>query len=163
MRPKWTARRIALRLLRSAVFIYVGVIVVLFAIQDYLIFPGRGTQGAKHAIIRESKHENYELVHLTTSRGDKTVALFGRALNADGRPHGDAASQPTILFFYGNAMCLADSFGIFEDFRRLGVNVMVGEFVGYGMSTGKAGERTLYETADACWDHLQSRDDIDRK
>jgi fermentation-respiration switch protein FrsA (DUF1100 family) len=58
-------------------------------------------------------------------------------------------------------MCLADSFGIFEDFRRLGCNVMVGEYVGYGMSTGRAGEQALYQTADACWDHLQSRDDID--
>ena len=128
-----------------------------------MIFPGRATQGAKHAVIRESAQGNYELVHLTTSRGDKAVALFGAARDADGRPPLDPATQPTLLFFYGNAMCLADCFGLMDDFRNLGVNVMVAEYVGYGMSSGKASEQTLYETADACWDHLQSRRDIDPK
>lgn len=155
------AKRIIWRLARSAVIIYLVLAVVLFAFQDYMIFPGRSTQGARHAQIRESPNGNYELIHLTTARGDKTAALFGAALDADGRPRTDAASQPTILFFYGNAMCLADCFGIMDDFRRLGANVMVAEYVGYGMSTGQASEQAFYETADACWEQLQSRRDVD--
>lgn len=136
---------------------------MFFALQDYLIFPGRSTQGAKHAVVRESTQGNYQLIHLATARGDKTVALFGGALDKDGRPRADAAKQPTILFFYGNAMCMADCFGIMQSFRKLGVNVMVAEYIGYGMSSGKSSEQSLYETADACWDHLQSRTDIDPK
>jgi dienelactone hydrolase len=155
------ARRLIKRLARIAIFVYLGLCVVFFALQDYLIFPGRSTQGAKHAVVRESSQGNYEIVRLTTSRGDKTVALFGRAQDDNGQPRADANKQPTILFFYGNAMCMADCFGIMQSMRKLGVNVMVAEYIGYGMSSGKSSEQTLYETADACWDHLQSRRDID--
>lgn len=159
---RWNLRRIGWRLFRIVALIYLGLCAVLFAFQDYLIFPGRSTQGAKHAVIRESPQANYQLIHLATSRGDKTVALFGAALDADGQRRADASTQPTLMFFYGNGMCLADCVGLVQNFRKLGVNVLAAEYVGYGMSTGKSSETTLYETADACWDHLQTRDDIDR-
>jgi len=58
-------------------------------------------------------------------------------------------------------MCLADTFGEFNRFRRLGCNVMIPEYVGYGMSSGKPTEQSLYDTADASYDHLLSRTDID--
>jgi dienelactone hydrolase len=162
-RPASRTQRNIKPLLRIAIFVYLGLCVVFFALQDYLIFPGRATQGAKHAVVRESSQGNYELVRLTTSRGDKTVALFGSAQDENGQPRADANKQPTILFFYGNAMCMADCFGIMQSFRKLGLTVMVAEYAGYGMSGGKTSEQTLYETADACWDHLQSRRDIDPK
>lgn len=161
-KKRWNPRRIGWRLGRTVGLIYLGLCVVLFAFQNYLIFPGQSTQGAKHAVIRESTQGRYELVHLTTSRGDKTVAYFGPALDADGQRRSDAVAQPTMLFFYGNGMCLADCIGLVEDFQKLGINVLAAEYVGYGMSTGKSSETTLYETADACWDHLQTRTDIDR-
>src|SRR5213075_2809310 len=91
-----------------------------------------------------------------------TVAYFGPALDANGQRRADASAQPTLLFFYGNGMCLADCIGLVQHFQKLGINVIGAEYVGYGMSTGKPSETTLYETADACWDHLQTRTDIDR-
>ena len=48
-------------------------------------------------------------------------------------------------------------------FRRLGFNVMVGEFIGYGMSGGKPSEAGVYATADACYEHLLARSDIDKR
>jgi pimeloyl-ACP methyl ester carboxylesterase len=95
--------------------------------------------------------------------GEKIVALFGAALDKNGRPRDDAPKQPTIIFFYGNGMCLADAVGEFDRFRRLGMNVIIPEYVGYGMSSGKPSENALYETADAAYDHLLTRKDIDSK
>jgi uncharacterized protein len=141
------------------VLIYLGLILVLYGLQDYLIFPGRETQGTNRAIIRESTA--YELVHLTTRSGDKTLALFGSAQDSDGRPLPDAAKRPTILFFYGNAMCLSDCFTQLAMFRKFGLNVMIPEYVGYGLASGKSSEASLYETADAAYDALQTRGDID--
>ncbi|MBC8109233.1 MAG: alpha/beta hydrolase [Anaerolineae bacterium] len=159
---RWSPKRIGWRLGRIVGLIYLGLCILLFAFQDYLIFPGRNTQGAKHAVIRESTEGHYELVRLTTSRGDKTVAYFGSAQDANGQRRADASAQPTMLFFYGNGMCLSDCIGLVHSFQKLGINVLGAEYVGYGMSTGKSSETTLYETADACWDHLQTRTDIDR-
>jgi fermentation-respiration switch protein FrsA (DUF1100 family) len=78
-----------------------------------------------------------------------------------GQPADDSASRPTILFFYGNAMCLAASADLFHAFRRLGANVMIVEYPGYGMSGGKASEQSLYAAGDAAYEHLAHRSDID--
>jgi fermentation-respiration switch protein FrsA (DUF1100 family) len=42
-------------------------------------------------------------------------------------------------------------------FRRRGFNVMVPDYLGYGMSGGKPGEAGVYATADACFEHLKQR------
>jgi fermentation-respiration switch protein FrsA (DUF1100 family) len=50
---------------------------------------------------------------------------------------------------------------VFDGLRRIGVNVMIPEYVGYGLSTGDACEAGCYATADAAYEHLSSRHDID--
>ena len=92
--------------------------------------------------------------------------MFGAALTEQGKPHPDAAHRPTIIYFYGNAMCLRhavdplanDDFGWF---RKLGLNVLIPDYLGYGLSGGEASETGCYQTADACYAHLLSRKDID--
>ena len=46
-------------------------------------------------------------------------------------------------------MCLNDPPIEFDQFRRLGLNVLIPEYVGYGMSGGKPSETGCRETADA--------------
>jgi fermentation-respiration switch protein FrsA (DUF1100 family) len=58
-------------------------------------------------------------------------------------------------------MCLADTVGEFAKFRRLGINVMIPEYVGYGMSGGRPSEAGVYATAETAFTYLQSRGDID--
>lgn len=154
---KWRDR--ALRLARSVVLIYLVLCLVFSLLQNWLIFPGAATQGQKHAIVRPAMDE--ELVSLRTRDGDPIVALFGAALSPDGAALADAASRPTLVYFYGNGMCMADCAGEFRKFRRIGFNVLVPEFTGYGMSGGEPGEQGVYQTADAAFDHLLSRPDID--
>jgi pimeloyl-ACP methyl ester carboxylesterase len=66
-------------------------------------------------------------------------------------------SRPAFLYFYGNAMCLAYCEPEFERFRRLGLNVMIPDYLGYGMSSGKPSEKGCRETAESCLKALQSK------
>jgi fermentation-respiration switch protein FrsA (DUF1100 family) len=135
------------------------VIGFLYFAQTWLIFPGRSSQGQAYARVAQPR--GTALVHLTTASGDDVVALFGPALGPRGQPLADAATRPTILFFYGNGDCLAFNVDMLEAFRRCGANVMIPEYAGYGMSGGKASERACRETAEAAFDHLASRPDVD--
>jgi pimeloyl-ACP methyl ester carboxylesterase len=127
--------------------------------QTQLIFPGAATQGTRDAIVHPTR--GAEIVHLHAKTGEDVAALFGPALTPDGQPRPDARHRPTILFFYGNGMCMADCEGEFSKLRRRGFNMMVAEFIGYGMSGGKPSEAGVYATADACFEHLLTRTDID--
>jgi len=66
-----------------------------------------------------------------------------------------------MIYFYGNAMCLNHAMADFDRFRRLGLNVIIPEYVGYGMSGGTPSERGCQATADSAYDYLVSRRGID--
>ena len=148
-------RRITVRGLRLLAFILAGFLVVLYFVQDRMIFPGAATQGAPEANLRP--RPGSELLQLATPRGDRVVALFGPALLPDGRPHPDPASRPAFLYFYGNAMCVAYAEAEFERFRRLGLNVLIPDYLGFGLSGGKASEIGCRETALTSLEALRSR------
>jgi fermentation-respiration switch protein FrsA (DUF1100 family) len=132
----------------------------LFAsLQTRLIFPGAQTQGQPYAVVRPGADS--ELVTLTTANDDRVVALFGPALTRAGHHHPEASRRPTLLYFYGNGMCLNDTLEQFDHFRRLGANVLIPDYVGYGMSGGQPSETGCRATADAAYEHLQSRRDVD--
>jgi uncharacterized protein len=147
------------RLLRILLLSYFGGLVFLYFAQAGFIFPGRATQGKPESEI--TVRTDAELVTLTSSSGQTIKALFGKALRPNGTPLENAPSRPTILFFYGNAMCLDQMRGQHSEFRRMGFNVLIPEYIGFGLSSGSASERACYETADAAFTHLQNRSDID--
>jgi len=147
--------RAVLRGVGLLILILAGFLVVLYSLQDRVIFPGASTQGTPEATVHPSA--GAELVTLTTPRADKVTALFGGALSPAGRPLADPMSRPALLYFYGNAMCLAYANQEFDRFRRLGLNVMIPDYVGYGLSTGKPSEIGCRQTAEVCRDHLRSR------
>jgi pimeloyl-ACP methyl ester carboxylesterase len=142
-------------LLHTLVLVLIGFFAVLYSLQDRVIFPGAATQGTPQAALRPRPGE--ELITLTTKRGEKVVAFFGPALLPDGKPHPAPMSRPAFLYFYGNAMCLAYAEPEFDRFRRLGLNVMIPDYLGYGLSSGKPSESGCRETAEACLENLQTR------
>ena len=87
--------------------------------------------------------------------------LRAGAARAEGSPTPRPSRRPTLLYFYGNGMCLNDALDAFDHFRRLGANVLIPEYVGYGMSGGQPSESGCRATADAAYDHLQRRKDVD--
>ena len=131
----------------------------LYTGQAGLILPGRETQGQPCAAVEPPP--GAALITLHARGGERLAALFGPALNADGSPRPDAPARPTVLFFYGNVMCLSRTVGIFQRLRKIGANVLVPEYAGFGLSQGEACEAACYATADAAWRHLLSRKDVD--
>jgi len=63
-------------------------------------------------------------------------------------------SQQFLLFFHGNAGNISDRGWSIELFHRLGLNVFIVEYRGYGKSQGKPGEQGLYQDAAASWRYL---------
>lgn len=152
-------RRVSKRLLRVLVIAYLVACLVVYLIQNWLIFPGAYFQPRQSAIVQSD--EDHQVVMLQAPDGHHLAAVFGAALEPDGSPRADAATCPTILYFYGNGDCLKTSLPIIDAFRRLGANVVCPEYEGYPMSGGKPSEAGLYATANAAWGYLKTRPDVD--
>ena len=147
-------RRLASRILLIAGLVFVGFFASLYALQESMIFPGAATQGRPEAVVRAGPDE--DLLRLPTPGGE-VVALYGPAQSPAGGSLPDAADRPAIVFFYGNAMCLAYAIPELDRFRRLGVNVIIPDYLGYGMSGGKPSEVGCRQAAEACYTFLKSR------
>ncbi len=150
------------RIVRACLLGYLGVCVIVYSIQNSYVFPGAAaTQGQKDGSI--SPGYNDKLLALRAEDGTLITALFGKALQHNGLPLANAEHRPTIIYFYGNGACMAYSTDVFEHFRRLGANVIIPDFEGYGMSGGKPSEVGCYAAADVAYKYLLSRDDVDSK
>jgi len=150
-KPKSRLRRFARRMIRIIIAVYVALCLIVYFGQNWLIFPGASEQDQPQTRIQYGG--DAEVVHLTTAAGIPIAAVFG----STAEPH-----RPTILYFYGNAGSVAYSEGEFDHFRKLGCNVLIPDLSGFGASGGKASETNFYATADAAWDYLQTRPQIDK-
>jgi hypothetical protein len=148
-------RRWLFRFMGIAVCVYLSLAVLVFVGQRRLIFPGAATQGTAASIIHPDAAS--QLVRLSTPDGTSVVALFGGALSPSGEALGDDPTRLTLLYFYGNGMCANNCWDQFNAWRKLGVNVMIPDYVGYGMSGGKPSEAGCRATADAAYEWLESR------
>jgi fermentation-respiration switch protein FrsA (DUF1100 family) len=151
-------RRKALYLAGALIVCFAGVTAVRGSLETMLVFPGAATQG--RAVLPPS--DDYELVPLQTPDGTRIVAQFGGALAPDGKASPDAGRAPTVIFFYGNGACAAYMAAEFHRFRRMGANIIMPDYPGYGMSAGKPSEGGFYAAADAAYDYILQRPGIDR-
>lgn len=161
IRPPRTGRlRLwARRLVWIAAIVYLIAGILVFAFQDMMVFPGAQTQGTAEAIIYPTP--GVEVLHLTAHDGTPIVAMFAPALTDAGQPAANRASAPTVLFFYGNGMCASQCENLLAYFRNLDCNVIIPDYPGYGMSGGKVSEQGCYAAADAAYDALLARTDVD--
>lgn len=159
-RPKKSRlRRWTVRIARVLVAVYLLACIGLYFAQNILIFPGAYVHGdqAAHLLSQPDR----EILELKTPDGHRVAAIFGPALGDNGLPRSDAATRPTLLYFYGNGDCIETSLQQFHDFRELGYNVLIPEYIGYPMSGGKPSEKNTYDTANTAYAHLLTRHDID--
>jgi fermentation-respiration switch protein FrsA (DUF1100 family) len=155
-------RRVAKWALIILFIAYLTVVAVFYRLQTKIIFPGLSTQGQAEAIVKAP--EGCELVTLAATNGNKVAGLYGPALNQDGSPNSDAHECPTILYFLGNGTCIAYTLGFeFSEFRRLGANIFIVDYLGYGMSSGVPSEKNCYETANFAYQYLVSSKGVDPK
>lgn len=86
----------------------------------------------------------YDDVELSTADG---VALHGWYI-----PHPQATR--TLLFLHGNGGNISHRGDSIAIFHRLGLNVLIIDYRGYGRSAGTPSEQGLYEDAAAAWRYL---------
>lgn len=86
----------------------------------------------------------YEEAWLTSEDG---IRLHGWFLPSEG-------SRRVLLFFHGNAGNIADRGDSLAIFHRLGLNVFIFDYRGYGRSEGEPNEAGLYRDAAAAWRYL---------
>ena len=63
-------------------------------------------------------------------------------------------SNRVLLFFHGNAGNISHRRDSIEIFHRLGLNVFIFDYRGYGQSEGRPNEQGLYRDASAAWRYL---------
>ena len=64
-------------------------------------------------------------------------------------------AKATLLFFHGNAGNISHRLESIEIFNRLGLNVFIIDYRGYGQSEGKITEKGSYRDAEAAWKYLR--------
>jgi hypothetical protein len=145
--------------LRIVILAYLGLGLMLYLFQNVLIFPGAYIHPPSTMVAPQEP--GLELLTLRTADGHRVTAIYGKALTADDLPDPNAESRPTIIYFYGNGDCLRWSTDIFQNFRRLGANVLIPEFVGYPLSGGKPSEANVYATANAAYEYLRNAQKVE--
>ncbi len=119
---------------------YGALTTLIYLLQERLLFyPTRELYSTPAAVGL-----GYEDVRLKTS-DDET--LHGWWI-----PHDNAFA--TLLFFHGNAGNISGRLDTVEMLRRLGLNIFILDYRGYGQSTGAPSEEGLYRDAEAAWQYL---------
>jgi fermentation-respiration switch protein FrsA (DUF1100 family) len=125
--------------------LYAGFSLMLYVLQDRLVFlphmPGRELDTTP-----KSMGFSYEDVWIDTEDGER---LHGWHIPTD-----DDRTRGTLLFFHGNAGNISHRMESVLIFNRLGLNVLIVDYRGYGQSSGKPGEEGTYLDARASWDFL---------
>ena len=154
--------RTARRLLLWAAALYLLPLAVLAAFQRPLVFNADYSRrwGATDTVPMPPGTRR---VSFRAATGDRVTAYYGQALDAEGRPDPNYMRRPTLLFFYGKGGSLAETRIWFEAFRRLDVNVLMPDYVGFGQSGGRESEAGCFATAQAAYDYLRAQPDVDQK
>ena len=99
---------------------------------------------------------DFEDVYFATADGLQLNGWFVPAPDAAGGP------ATTVLWFHGNGGNLGHrAVDVVLLSRRLGVNVFIFDYRGYGRSQGLPSEAGLYQDARAALDYLVTRGDVD--
>ncbi|TNF90387.1 MAG: alpha/beta hydrolase [Gammaproteobacteria bacterium] len=123
--------------------IYLALVAFVYFFQSRLIYypnmPGRSLVATPQIIGLE-----FEDVQLVTKDGIKLHGWFIPARQARG----------TVLFFHGNAGNISHRLDSIDIFNRLGLNVFILDYRGYGHSEGRVTEAGTYRDAEAGWNYL---------
>lgn len=120
---------------------YGAVVGLAFAFQDQLLFqPSR-----RILATPDAAGMSYDTVEVDTEDGETLHSWWIPA---------SESVRGTLLFFHGNAGNISGRLESVQQFHRLGLNVLIVDYRGYGNSTGSPSEEGLYRDAEACWQYL---------
>jgi fermentation-respiration switch protein FrsA (DUF1100 family) len=140
---KSSPRRFA-RLTVFACYGYVGVLLVLLALENRCLFPGASSWGWCEPLADLDVEE----VRLTSSAGDEIHAWWSA-------PPGWTPARGAVLYSHGNGGNLSyRSLNVWRWRHELDRGVLIYDYPGYGKSSGRPSEAGCYAAADAAYDFL---------
>lgn len=71
-------------------------------------------------------------------------------------------AKTTLLWCHGNAGNITDRLDNIAQLRNLAINIFIFDYRGYGRSQGTPSEKGIYLDAEAAYDYLTSRADVDQ-
>ena len=140
------------KLLIIATGVYAALSIYVYYMQSNLIYypnmPGRDLVATPADIGLD--YQDVEFV------SEDNIRLHGWFI-----PNQDA--DATVLFFHGNAGNISHRLESIDIFNRLGLNVFIIDYRGYGQSEGKITEKGSYRDAEAAWRYLVDTHGIDEQ
>ena len=141
--------RAVVGLVTIAAGVYLALGLLLYLFQGSLVFlatvPGRALDASPADLGLD-----YEDVGIDTADGERLHGWYVPAVSpGTGEPRG------VLLFFHGNAGNISHRLDSIAIFNRLGLDVLIVDYRGYGRSTGKPTEAGTYRDAQAAWDYLR--------
>jgi len=143
-----TVRVLKIFLLTSGM-IY-GLICLMFLLfQNRLIFMP--TYSLNQVPVRSA----YSFVNLVipSDSGQSIIAWFVPAKNSEG----------TVLYCRGNKGNMSDDLGVVRTWNKIGYNVLIFDYQGFGMSKGEPSELNCYDDAEAALGWLRSNRLLNKK
>jgi hypothetical protein len=139
VKPTW--KKSVKRLGVSAIIIYISFCIFVFFMQENIVFiPTVGTPYQSPATF------DIEFQDLKLTSGDHKIhAWYVPA----------AANKGTILFCHGNAGNLGHRLDTVKIWHKLGFNLMLFDYSGFGLSGGSPSEENCYRDVQACYDWLK--------
>lgn len=129
--------------------VYCTFALMLFFLQSRLVhlpnMPGRELMATPQQLGL-----NYEPVSFMTDDGVKLHGWYIPAQKAQG----------TLLFFHGNAGNISHRLDSLVIFNRLGLDILIFDYRGYGRSEGTPSEGGLYKDAEAALRYLRGQRDL---
>ncbi|MCP4566659.1 MAG: alpha/beta hydrolase [FCB group bacterium] len=127
-------------ILIAVALIYIVILILVYALQSNMVFfPSRKLYATPQAAGLA-----FDNVTIQTEDG---VSIHGWFVPAD-------SARGTLLFCHGNAGNISNRIESIAQFNRLGLNVFIFDYRGYGQSEGKTTEDGTYLDADAAWQYL---------
>lgn len=148
--------RTARRMLLTIAVIYGLWLVLLYVMQDSMLFP-RELAGAR--LSSAAVPTWVERVFIVAPTGERVEGWYVRAEEE----RGQASLGAAVIFAHGNAELIDDQLELVQRYRERGVHVLLIEYRGYGDSQGKPSQAGIVRDAVAFYDWLALRPEVDRE
>lgn len=153
--PPTASRRrkgILKRIVLYPLALYATYCIVLYFVQDSLIFPrDMAPPPLRFPPIAET-------LEWDRQRPDGTTGAAWFIPAPDASPE---SPEPAVIFFHGNAEIIDHQVDLINGYRSMGVSVLLPEYPGYGRSEGAPGERAIVDDAAYFLGELSKRTDVD--
>ena len=120
--------------------LYAALVILVYLGQSRLVYFPTNSIDATPDLLNLS----YEDVWLQTQDGERIHGWYV--------PQEDA--KWTVLMFHGNGGNISHRLQTLDILNEIGVNTLIIDYRGYGLSEGSPSERATYQDAMAAWDHL---------